>query len=1543
MLDENLTYLSQGVDYLGFLNSQLRDLRGYGTVANELMQNADDAQGATEITFDVRDDALVVTNNGIFTDCGHVKENICPWRADPAHEAMCDFHRFRATASGDKRRQANTIGAFGVGFISVYQITDHPEVESGRWRWTIDPEAPEGQRIRAEERHLGKAETTFRCPWARQETTLRAALGVETVGLDVGEQFLAELLATAPSSILFLQKVNRVEIRRNGSLVDALFKTVEDELVEVQEKNGGSRFWYLVQGDFDANASALRDEFGPLIETTRRHAVQIALPLSETGIKGKFFSGLPTEHFHGMPFHVNTDFYPNTDRKRILLGSDYQGRWNCAAVAAAAEALANALPDLPRLFEGHEYLWDLLESVREVHRRTNSRDSDAILRAFWAHAEPIAKTRALVPTTSGKYLAVGHVRLLLSIKDERGAIRVLNDMGLDIVADKLSGKANLLRELGVRILSIQDIVGVFEGLGLLGKVLLPSQTPAWLSEQESRISLIEEVGILRNRVPPAEVLSSSIWECPLLLTTDGRLAAASATRIADEQTRTMLSEVGLRVQFAADAIAERWAAEFSVCDAVDGLEETPPAQLLEIFEGDPEWPYTLAGWFRTHSNEIDADIGLQDRLARLAIWPSGGSLLPLNDLSVPGDFEDPLGLSEIVDVRMARDFKDFLVRVMRAAELTVSRYAEHHVPQAFKAGDLPADARDKVVDTLARHLGQLKGKHDVRQALAACPIARCGDGLDYRLPRDVYFDTQLVRDILGDSKEVLSATWCADEKVRDFCQWLGVQRVPRGGDVVARLRTLTSDPQTPNTRRLVQGVLAAIGRSWTVLSEDEESLHDLRSLRFMPVEGSEHWFAPGDVAAVFRKYLFASQARFLDLPQAGQAGASEFIDFLGVQTEPTTRQVVDHLREMAAHDETVNREVYRFLSQHWGETEIARLESIPCLSIDGKGYTIASRAFWSAHRFGKYRVQLDESWKQYAPLLNRLGVKDAPSPTDAFDVLTEVSSEYGGGNRRLDDEARAVVLACWESLSEAFDAGQIDDGFFGQCGEMKLVPNGDDLLLRPSWVFFEDRPQLVQVFGEFLKGNAVARPAKGWPAMLAAGVRYLSKAVKVSPVKCEDPAVAVAVSERLAARHGLVVRVLLDSGRPSELATKITDLKVLHTARLDLNYELSLAGHVENVVCEDVVAHVSGDSQTLYFRNGGSIPWAAIARELSFFLTEAAESGQLALTLQAILSPESTADARQVLDDAGFAPVADEVSTDAGISQPAGVGADSNGGARLYENVGDGRLMEGDGSAVDASGSEDADASKDVFAAASTSGNAAQPSGPAPVGSTPQYEGATLDTDDDGGFGHNDADGSSGGASASGPKGTGLGTSTLKGRRRGVSKGTRGPGEHLRSYVSHKNDSKSGEGAAQAHANLMVCAAGVARVISHEKKQGRLPAEMPHTHPGYDIESRLREDGPIERYIEVKSLTGSWTLIGVGLTHTEYEAALNHRERYWLYVVEHAQSSHARLTAIQNPASRVTEYFFDDGWRVVGTESDNHVAPRSILDIPLPPEEEEDE
>ena len=101
MTNNDFTYKSQDVNYLGFLEAQLRDMQGIHTLANELIQNADDVpdvdsrSSTTHLTFDITDEALLVSNNGVFRDK--------------------DFARLQSIASGGKREEVGTTGAFGLG------------------------------------------------------------------------------------------------------------------------------------------------------------------------------------------------------------------------------------------------------------------------------------------------------------------------------------------------------------------------------------------------------------------------------------------------------------------------------------------------------------------------------------------------------------------------------------------------------------------------------------------------------------------------------------------------------------------------------------------------------------------------------------------------------------------------------------------------------------------------------------------------------------------------------------------------------------------------------------------------------------------------------------------------------------------------------------------------------------------------------------------------------------------------------------------------------------------------------------------------------------------------------------------------------------------------------------------------------------------------------------------------------------------------------------------------------------------------------------
>ncbi len=73
--------------------------------------------------------------------------------------------------------------------------------------------------------------------------------------------------------------------------------------------------------------------------------------------------------------------------------------------------------------------------------------------------------------------------------------------------------------------------------------------------------------------------------------------------------------------------------------------------------------------------------------------------------------------------------------------------------------------------------------------------------------------------------------------------------------------------------------------------------------------------------------------------------------------------------------------------------------------------------------------------------------------------------------------------------------------------------------------------------------------------------------------------------------------------------------------------------------------------------------------------------------------------------------------------------------------------------------------------------------------------------------------------------------------------------------------------------------------------------------------------GNVVRWVEVKSMTGSWKDRPVGMSRAQFDLALKKREAFWLYVVEHASEIEAaRVVRIQDPAGRARTFTYDSGW-----------------------------
>ncbi len=421
----------QTVNFLGFLRGQLSSLQGIPTLCYELIQNADDVKdendqpgGATRISFDVCDDALWVENDGVFREI--------------------DFDRMEQVSWGNKREEADTTGSFGIGFISVYQVTDSPELFSSGEHWQFQPQALEEERIVIEE--LETEYTRFRLPWAFETSQIRQDLNFPSVKPEQLDNFAEQFIKSVENAALFLKQVQMLEVKRNGKLLRKIEVLREEDglLLADGEK---TITWRIIEGSFEEEAKVMRRQYGDLIEKKRKPTITLAIP-DQPLSSGLLYAFLPSETHTGLPFHINADFYPSSDRKRILFDQDYKSEWNRVAIECAASTLAAHIDHLLKLYSPEPF-WDFADKVKNV---TETFGLDAPVEKFWNELVPGIRSSKSILTTSKNHLRPSEV-FYLDTDVEVDAAFVFEDLGINTVHPNLRKYRNpMIEKDGARVI-----------------------------------------------------------------------------------------------------------------------------------------------------------------------------------------------------------------------------------------------------------------------------------------------------------------------------------------------------------------------------------------------------------------------------------------------------------------------------------------------------------------------------------------------------------------------------------------------------------------------------------------------------------------------------------------------------------------------------------------------------------------------------------------------------------------------------------------------------------------------------------------------------------------------------------------------------------------------------------------------------------------------------------------------------------------------------------------------------------------------------------
>jgi len=1436
----------QSVNFLGFLRGQLNGLQGIPTLCYELIQNADDVKdengnpGASKITFDVCDDALYVYNDGVFRDI--------------------DFERMEKVSWGNKPEEEGTTGAFGLGFISVYQITDSPEIFSSGRHWQFVPNGQEDERIR--ESLMDTEETKFRLPWAFEESEVRKELGILPIEKDALSTFTVQINHSIESASLFLKQVTLLELKRNGKLIRKI-ETFRDNDKLLLADGSQTVIWRIFEDRFDASAIEMRRRYGGIIETKRQSLVKIAVPDDPT-VSGLLYAFLPSETMTGLPFHINADFYPSPDRKRIIFGDGFKAEWNELAIKCATETLANNCDEVLGIFNNQDF-WEFAERVKKASTKD---ELSPEFSQFWELLKPEIRNNKTVLTSSNQIIIPSDA-IFLDTKELINGEKIFENLEMNIVHSDLRSRQNLLLETGVQNLRLSDVCNSFIEKGFTQRQEMSSM-PEGLKSLEGWEVLWEAIQDLWNRSYSSERQQSKelLKKISIAFGDDEALWPPTELFNADQHSRDFFSKISSVVWYQEKSNNQSFLNElipqFTLGDGLNLLKDAEDT-LPELWKNELFSPNEMLEWFEKHRYEINNDS--VQKIRELSIWPTAnGELKPLTELYLAGDFDDPLRLAQLVDLDSLGGGRDLLERVLSVTQLDFITYVRDWVPSILQHRELQLEEKFKLIRILAENLGRLRDHQDIRSTLSELSLVWCG-AEDFYPASIVWFDSKEVRDVLGSEIKIAQLPIEMSEAIREFYLWIGVSPEPEPKDIVKRIKKIVEGFPNSENVPLIGRLINFIATKWVFwVDEEKEQFNPLLNLNWLPgIKDESKWFNAHEVYSIYSSFLFESQGNFLNVERKVQQNANELFKFLGIESEPTPDLVVRHLLHSSLNRKPITQEVYVYLSRNIEDPAIEYLKDQKCLCLKTPNgddeFFNPDQVFWEQHSFGKYRYRLSPEFGRFKNLFDKIGVKDKPDVHDAIKVLLEISNEFGTSNLPMTEskDEEEILIVCWKIISEALESDKISKNEIKRkLGNQKTIPDARKLLTKPELMFFEDRPGWGEKF-KVVKNNLTPRIEGVWLGMEAAGVRPLSTVIDAEMITCENRRENKSLLILLHERKNLIQRVIEEHRTQGIKSLSIQELEKLiyyEADQIDIVRVFNGFGKQETSDLESVDA-ILLDGCLFITSQNGNYPWKGIARELSYVINSTGELRSLGMELKEILSLPFD-EARKTLDELGY-PMVEIIETriaDGKTLEP-GVDEEDLQGLRVGIDI--------------------PEAGKQATSYPPAQGNGDEQKA---------VEGTDLTTADT------------------------ISTSTDPNQEKRKN-------SRLRSYV-YPDDAVSTkvEDPSFAEKRNSVAVHGVEKVMQYEREHNRNPKDMETVqvhHPGYDIES-IEDNGTL-RFIEVKSLSGIWDAQNPAeVTKTEFETAKKKGQDYWLYIVEKAESEDFQIHMIQNPANRVDFYLYDHGW-----------------------------
>lgn len=360
-----LRTIPYAINKANFIRQALAGYVGGSAIFSEMVQNADDA-GATRISFHFTRDALIVRNDSLFSDQ--------------------DIINITDIASGGKRDEEGKIGTWGTGFLSVFHLTDAPELHSAGQRIEFDPTKND---LPVYPSTITDS-TEFRLPWRSNESALGRHIEAKVWTREDINDLRTGIGPVIYRLIIFLRRVRVIEVFE-GDAQEKLVARVERRLLnkEPQLKPGTAvadlsvyhrERWSISYQSFGTQPRTdiwlyYCAEVPPRLRvgglTIKDPEVSLAFPLESRDwlnqhLPGSLYNFLPTPIETGYPFQINGAFFPDNNRRNILIDHSTQGAkaaWNLRVLDMLAQLFSAATLDIRDQVRDPRRFYELLPIV----------------------------------------------------------------------------------------------------------------------------------------------------------------------------------------------------------------------------------------------------------------------------------------------------------------------------------------------------------------------------------------------------------------------------------------------------------------------------------------------------------------------------------------------------------------------------------------------------------------------------------------------------------------------------------------------------------------------------------------------------------------------------------------------------------------------------------------------------------------------------------------------------------------------------------------------------------------------------------------------------------------------------------------------------------------------------------------------------------------------------------------------------------------------------------------------------------------------------